>query len=217
VVYIHGGGWSGGDKSAFSRQAAYMATKGFAGACIEYRLSGEAKYPAAFDDALAAVRWVRAQAKEYHIDPDRIGAAGGSSGGHLVSLLGTMKGRIVQAVAAFNPALDLSGLNNPSALKSASQFLGATFAENPGVWGEASPIQHVSKASASFLFLHGDADAVVPYRQSVEMRDRLLAAGVPAELFTAPGANHAFFNNPPWFDPTLKRMEEFFVKHLSSR
>jgi acetyl esterase/lipase len=217
VVYIFGGGWRGGDKNHFSRQATYMASKGFAGACIEYRLSGEAKYPAAFDDSVAAVQWVRAHAKEYHIDPDRIGAAGGSSGGHLAGLLGTMQGRIVQAVAAFNPVLDLTALTNPSALEFASQFLGATYAEKPSLWAEASPAKHVNKSSAPFLFLHGDADTMVPYRQSVDMRDQLVAAGVPAELFTASGANHAFFNGPPWFDPTLKRMEEFFVKYLTGR
>jgi acetyl esterase/lipase len=215
IVYIHGGGWSGGNKNAFSRQATYMATKGFVGACIEYRLSDEAKYPAAFDDAVAAVQWVRDHAQEYHIDPSRIGAAGGSSGGHLVALLGTMKGRVVQAVAIFNPVLDLAALaGGTPASNPILQFLGVTYDENPKLWREASPVTHVSSDSASFLFLHGDADATVPYQQSVAMRDKLKAVGVTAELFTAPGANHAFFNSPPWFEPTEKRMEEFFVKYL---
>src|SRR5205814_1586222 len=90
--------------------------KGFAGACIEYRLSGEAKYPAALNDSVAAVQWVRDHAREYRIDPTRIGAAGGSAGGHLVGMLGTMSPRIVNAVAAFNPAVDLVsfGKSKPS-------------------------------------------------------------------------------------------------------
>src|SRR5438270_12467934 len=92
VVYIHGGGWVNGKKNAFQRQAAYMATKGFVGACIEYRLSGEAIYPAALNDSKAAVRWLRVNAAKYRIDPDKIGAAGGSAGGHLVALLGTTGG-----------------------------------------------------------------------------------------------------------------------------
>lgn len=231
VVYIHGGGWSAGNKSAFQRQAAYMAGKGFVGACIEYRLSGEAQYPAAVWDAKAAVRWMRAQAGRYHIDPNRIGAAGGSAGGHLVAMLGATAGikrlegdggnsgfsSAVQAVAAFNPALDLVswGKAAPNARDNpVAAFLGATYAEKPAIWAEASPINHAGRNCPPFLFLHGDADTTVPYRQSVEMMGRLKAAGVRAEIFTAPGAAHAFFNRPPWFQPTLDRMLTFFTATL---
>ena len=92
VIYIHGGAWSGGNKGQFRRQAASMAARGFAGACIEYRLSGEARFPAALHDSKAAVRCVRANAQAYRIDPDRIAAAGGSAGGHLAAMLGTASG-----------------------------------------------------------------------------------------------------------------------------
>jgi acetyl esterase/lipase len=227
VVYIHGGGWSAGNRTAFQRQAAYMATKGYAGACIEYRLSNYAKYPAALYDAKAAVRWVRSNASPWHIDPDRIAAAGGSAGGHLVGLLGTtadlpeydgglgitgVSSRI-SAVAAFNPAVDLVefGKGLPGdADNSVVQFLGVTYKDNPQLWKDASPTYHVTSKSVPFLFLHGDADTTVPYHQSVDMMQKLKAAGIRAEIFTAPGAKHAFFNAPPWYEPTLKRMEEFF-------
>lgn len=218
VVYIHGGGWKNGNKNAFSRQASYMATKGLAGACIEYRLSGEAKYPAAFNDSVAAVRWVREHAKEYNIDPNRIGAAGGSAGGHLVAMLGTMNPRMVQAVAAFNPAVDLVSFGKSKASDAQNavyEFLGASYVENRALWAEATPLLHVSKGSAPFLFLHGDSDTTVPYRQSIDMIGKLKAAGVPAELFTAEGAAHGFFNKDPWFEPTKKRVEEFFAKYLA--
>lgn len=231
VVYIHGGGWRSGSKIQFRRQAAYMATKGFAGACIEYRLSAEAKYPAAAEDAKAAVRWMRANSLKYKIDADRIGAAGGSAGGHLAAMLGTTRGMAklegnggnggfssqVQAVAAFNPVLDFLKRMKDSrgaAPAAIASFLGATYMENPRLWAEASPITHAGKDSAPFLFLHGTADKTVPYEQSVEMMKKLQAAGVHAEIFTAEGANHGFFNHPPWFEPTLKRMEEFFTKAL---
>ena len=227
VVYIHGGGWSGGNRTAFRRQAAYMATKGYVGACIEYRLVAEAKYPAALYDSKAAVRWVRANAAKYHIDANRIAAAGGSAGGHLVALLGTTAdmpafegsegltgvSSRVAAVAAFNPVLDMAALGKGaanSARNPIADFLGATYEEKPQLWREASPIYHVSASSAPFLYLHGEADTTVPYRQSVEMMGKLKAAGVRAELFSAPGAKHGFFNSPPWYEPTLKRMEEFF-------
>jgi len=231
VVYIHGGGWSGGNRLAFQRQAAYLATKGFVGMCIEYRLSGEAIYPAALYDSKAAVRWLRANAREYKVDPKRIGAAGGSAGGHLVAMLRTTAGiarlegdggnagvsSAVAAVAAFNPAVDLvmfgkSGLADGA--NSVVKFLGKRYSDGPELWAEATPATHVSRSSAPFLFLHGDADKTVPYQQSVEMMKKLQAAGVRAELFTGPGAGHGFFNRPPFFQPTLERMEKFFSEIL---
>lgn len=232
VVYIFGGGWSKGSKIAFRRQAAYMATKGYAGACIEYRLSGEAKYPAAIYDAKAAVRWLRANARKYNIDPNRIAAAGGSAGGHLAMLLGTtgdnpaydseegVKGvsSRVAAVAGFNPAVDLVDFGKrmeSGAHNAVVAFLGASYQDKPELWRAASPTFQVSAKSAPSLFLHGDADTTVPYQKSVEMMQKLKAAGVRAEIFTAPGARHGFFNNPPFYEPTLKRMEEFFNAVLS--
>lgn len=232
VVYVHGGGWRGGNKEHFHRQAAHMASIGFAGACIEYRLSGEAKYPAAIQDVKAAVRWLRANAERYRIDPGKIGSAGGSAGGHLAALLGTTAGvselegdggnagfsSRVQAVAAFNPALDLEHFVKEDSRRGATgsirNFLGYSYAEKPQLWAQASPILHVSKDSAAFLFLHGTKDETTPYEKSVEMMKRLQASGVRAELFTAEGAGHGFFNRPPWFEPTLKRMEQFFLSTL---
>jgi acetyl esterase/lipase len=232
VVYIHGGGWSGGNKNAFQRQAAYMATKGYVGACIQYRLSGEARYPAAVHDSKAAVRWLRANAARYRIDAKRMGAAGGSAGGHLVAFLGTTGDRKefeglggnagvstrVRAVAAFNPVLDMTMVRMRDPAASASgvleKFLGASYAERPDLYAEASPITHVSRDSAAFLFLHGTADTTVPYQQSVEMMKKLKEAGVYADLFSAEDARHGFFNSPPWYEPTLKKMEEFFNRFL---
>jgi acetyl esterase/lipase len=231
VVYIHGGGWENGRKNAFQAQAAYMASKGFVGACIEYRLSKEAKYPAALYDSKAAVRWLRANAAKYRIDPDKIGAAGGSAGGHLVGLLGTTGGMAafegdegnagvssrVRAVAAFNPAVDLVsfGKRDPAdAGNSVYRFLGCTYADNPKLWAQATPMTHAGKDSAPFLFLHGTADTTVPYQQSVEMMEKLKAAGVHAEIFPAEGATHGFFHKPPFYEPATQRMAEFFQKYL---
>jgi dipeptidyl aminopeptidase/acylaminoacyl peptidase len=123
----------------------------------------------------------------------------------------------VAAVAAFNPAVDLVdfGKRNPTNVTNVVvKYLGASYAEDPALWSSASPAKHVSPKSALFLFLHGDADTTVPYRQSVEMMEKLKAVGVRAELFTAPGAKHGFFNRPPWFQPTLERMERFFNSTL---
>ncbi len=232
VIYIHGGGWSGGNKTAFQRQAAYMATKGFVGACIEYRLSGEAKYPAAVYDSRAAVRWLRANAAKYHVNPNRIGAAGGSAGGHLVALLGSgwklkkLEGdggnskisSRVQAVVAFNPVTDFviigKKLPDGGANTAVSSFIGGPYSEKPDLWAQASPITHVDADCAPILFLHGTADTTVPYSQSTDMMNKLKSAGVKTDLFSAEGAKHGFFNGAPFFEPTLKKMEEFFISTL---
>ncbi len=114
-------------------------------------------------------------------------------------------------VAAFNGGFDLVALTYKESIVN---FLGATYEENPDLWVQASPITYVGAQSAPFLFLHGDHDATTPYQQSVDMMNALEAVGVYAELFTAQGAEHGFFNNPPWYQPTLEAMEEFFTRIL---
>ena len=231
VVWVHGGGWQGGDKTRFRRQAALLAAKGFACACIEYRLSGEAKFPAAIHDVKASVRWLRAHAAEYKINRDKIGAAGGSAGGHLVCLLGTTGGvrdlegnggnaeysSAVQAVVGLYPAADLvkTGKRDPqSAAGSLYLFLGKTYAAAPELWAKASPLTYVGKDDPPFLLMHGDQDKLVPYEQSVALADKLKAAGVQTDLFVAPGAPHGFANQPKWFQDSLDRIERFLSRTL---
>jgi pectinesterase len=249
IVYFYG--WAPrveGLTPQFWRQAAYMATKGYVGICVEYRIRYQANYPAAIWDAKAAVRWTRANAERYQIDPNRIGAAGGSGGGFVVGMLGTtgdlpeLEGTEgnpgvssrVAAVAAFNPAvnwLDVQaaedalspeqltkffGTQADKAKGWLTEYLGASAAADPERWRRASPTNRVSATSAPFLFLHGDADVNVPYRSSVQMAEKLREAGVRAEIFTAPGVGHGFFNVPPWYEPSLKRMAEFFDTTLGA-
>ncbi|MEP7367191.1 MAG: alpha/beta hydrolase [Acidobacteriota bacterium] len=233
VVYIHGGGWKSGSKAAFQRQAAFMATQGFVGICIEMRLSGEAQFPAPIHDAKAAVRYLRAEAKALRVDASRIGAAGGSSGGHVAAMLAVTAGQAeyegqggspgfsstVQAVALFNPAVDLVSFGErvqANATNSVAAFLGESYKANPGLWKKATPITYVSAQSPPMLFLHGDSDKTVPIAQPRKMEAALKAAGVRADFMVAPGADHAFFNRPPWFEPTLKRMAGFFASTLQT-
>lgn len=235
VVYVHGGGKRtknlGGTTGAFRRQAAYLASKGVVGFAIEYRFLDDDPFPGCVYDAKAAVRWLRANAKKYRVDPGRIGAAGGSWGGYIVAFLGST-GDIqefegdggsrgfssrVKAVAAFNPAIDLVSFgrgerNGPAG--TFAEYLRVKYADNPALWAKASPMTYVGKSSASFLFLHGTRDTTVLIAESEGMLEKLRAAGVHAEIFPAEGAGHAFFHGPQWYEPTLKRMEEFFAKYL---
>jgi acetyl esterase/lipase len=220
VVYIHGGGWSSGSRRQFQRYAAQMATFGFAGLTIDYRLSSEAKYPAAVKDCRAAILWIQANAKKYNIDSKRVGVAGQSAGGHLAAMLGVTTNQTMQirAVVAFNPVLDLvaAAEANPDEAGSAiANFLGVTYTKNPNLWKEASPLTHISKNSSPMLFLHGTADSTVPYAQSVAMYNGLKKVGVAAELYSVEGAKHLwFFNSKENFLASLNRMKEFFQKHL---
>ncbi len=228
VIFIHGGGWSAGNRNAFRRQAAYLASHGFVCATIEYRLSKEAPYPAAMYDCKASVRWMRANAAHNRLNPDEIAASGGSAGGHLAAMLGTtgdvrsLEGdggnarfsSRVQAVVAFNGVFDFVSLwsrtKQPQAVRDAVlPFLGGALDQIPEVWLEASPVAHAGIGCPPFLLLHGTADKTAPYQQSLEMQKALQDVGVRAELYAAQGADHGFFNRPPYFEPTLLRMEQF--------
>jgi len=156
VLVLHGGGWAWGNKREFRSQAAYLAAHGFVSACFEYRLSRERIYPAALDDAKTAVRWLRANAARYGIDPDKIAAMGISAGGQLASMLGVTPDRRsfergddhpgvsskVQAVVAISATVDMLGKDRVDPT-SARTFMGSRPQEAPARWAEASPTNHV--------------------------------------------------------------------------
>lgn len=231
LIFVHGGGWRNGSKKQFHRQAAHMAARGFVCACIEYRLSGEAKWPTCIDDCKASVRWFWENRWRLNVDPYRIGAAGGSAGGHLAAMMGVTQRRDsfgshlaipgpsskVAAVAAFNGVFDMTELARqvPEHVDNLLQPLfGATTAENPEIYRQASPIDYVGKSTPPFLLLHGTADETVPYEQALAFQRAMQDADADVELFTADGAEHGFFNAPPWYDQTLAAMEAFFVRTL---
>ena len=226
VVYVHGGAWQGGSRAQFSRHAIAMALRGYAGLCIEYRLADKAPFPGAVEDANCAVRFLRAFAEDLGIDADRIGIAGGSAGGHLAAMVATTCGMArlegtgghgdyssdVQALVGFNAVLDVREMTQHEAVLA---FLGGTPREvGQEVYEDASPICHVSKNTPPTLLLHGTADSTVPYEQSVLFCEAVGKAGGHADLFTAEGAEHGFFNSDPWFEPTLERMVEFLLQWL---
>ncbi|MCX7750582.1 MAG: alpha/beta hydrolase [Candidatus Bipolaricaulota bacterium] len=232
VVWIHGGGWRGGDKAG--TPAPEVLGEGYAVASINYRLSPEAPFPAQIHDCKAAVRWLRAHADRYGLDPDRIGVWGSSAGGHLAALLGTsggvaeLEGAVgehldqesrVQAVCDFFGPADLLALlepgawSAPTALSAVSLLLGGPVAERVELARLASPVAHVSPDDPPFLIVHGDRDATVPLDQSERLHRALTASGVSSTLHVVRGAGHGIpeLRRDPAVDPLIRA---FFDRHL---
>ena len=207
ILFVHGGAWHTGDKRRLAPLARFLAERGYAGFSVNYRLAPDFTFPAALEDLRCAVKWLRAHAADYGVDPDRIAALGTSAGAHLVALLGTapealgacvdpgIPSRVQAVIALFGPMDLLSAAGTP-AERAVEGFLGAAAGDAPDLWQEASPITWVSPDDPPFLFIHGRDDRVVPYEESVRMADALRRAGVEARLLLIPGAGHGFINRP---------------------
>lgn len=223
VMYVHGGGWTSGSKSggAGMRDVPTLLAHGYVVASIDYRLAPQWKFPAQIEDVKCAVRYLRAHADELGIDPDHIGAYGGSAGGHLVALLGTspdsefsgdctdeISARVQAVVDMFGPA-DFSQFTFNKSSK-ALQVFGASDVADP-VFTEASPVTWVSADDPPFLILHGDQDTVVPLSQSQSMYDHLQAAGVPVELVVVKNAGHGFNPTEGRIDPSRSDISEMIA------
>ncbi len=236
VMFVHGGGWSGGNRGQFARHAAFMAAnEGFAALCISYRLSGQARYPACVADAAAAVRWLRARAGQLGIDAGRVAIAGSSAGAHLAALVATLGDKLPAGGAAAAPAGSLPAGSScavqaavlyngifalpaepPDQLDPAAlvALFGGTPQELPDIYRQASPIHHVSPTAPPCLLIHGQADRIVSCRQSQRFAERLGQAGVPCELDILPGVDHGQLNDERNLWPCLKRMIEFLRRRL---
>jgi acetyl esterase len=202
VIVVHGGGWVNGNKRSYVTPIFPVLTKaGFAWFTINYRLAPQYKYPAATEDVDAAIRWVRAHAKEYKVDTHRIALLGESAGGHLVAYAGIKrnKGAEVSAVIDFYGAHDLLKREQErgEVTKNLRDFLGVDKLDEAGIakLREASPIHYVRKGLPPFLLIHGTKDAAVPYDQSPLLCDALKKHGNQCEVFTVEGAPHGV---GPW-------------------
>jgi xylan 1,4-beta-xylosidase len=234
VILIHGGAWITGNHAMENPFAIELARRGYVAATIEYRLSNEAKYPAAIHDIKASVRWLRANAARYRIDPNRIAAVGASAGGHLVALLGATNGMADFEGNGDNPAVssavqsvvDIDGpvtFIDPGNIEKEikgpfdtnTRFIGGTFKEKPDVWRNASPITHVNIRSAPVLFI--DSSSYRPFQQREEMRDKLKALGIVSELVVIPDTPHPFWLFHPWFDETVQYVDEFLKRTMPKK
>jgi len=230
ILMIHGGGWRSGDRSMEYPMAEQLAEKGYISVTVEYRLSPETLYPAAVYDLKAAVRWLRANAKKFNIDPGKIVAYGCSSGGHLATLLGVTNGRgnfegemgnldyssMVQGIVNVDGPLDLTHpeesfeIEDSSKSTSAAQWLGCTFKEKPELWMEASPMNYVTEETPPIAFINSSLEEYHVGRD--HMIDKLKFYKIYYELNTITDSPHTIWLFHPWFKKTLEYVNKFLDK-----
>jgi acetyl esterase/lipase len=224
IVWIHGGGWTGGNKE--KPPGLRFLRHGFALASINYRLSQDAIFPAQLIDCKAAIRWLRAHAVENGIDPNRIGVWGASAGGHLVALLGTtgdikefdtgentgVSSRVQAVCDWFGPTDFTSDPKSDSLDELEARLIGGPISQNLQKAQNANPIHYITKDDPPFLIVHGDKDPAVPLQQSQLLADALKRAGVKVTFHVVPGGEHG---GPEFRKPEeLERLFAFFLKTL---
>lgn len=207
VLYVHGGGWQMGTKSMLSMMPgpSELLRRGYLVVTMNYRLAPQHKFPAMIEDAKCAVRFLRAHAKDFRLDPARIGVMGDSSGGHLVALLGLtydsagfegtgwtdQSSRVQAVVDMYGPTDFANGSSNFITLKLIHDAFGATNTTDP-ILKRANPVTYVSSRAPPFLILHGDKDNWVDLQQSAELDARLKAAGVDSTFVVITNFAHGY-------------------------
>ena len=236
IVWIHGGAWRAGNKkSGHGRLAPFVQSGEFAAVSVAYRLSQEAKWPSQIEDCQAAIRWIKANAEEFHLDPKRIGVWGSSAGGHLVAMIGALSGSAPKRESAksggkqpdasvtcvvdfFGPTdflrmndhdstMDHDAENSPE-----SQLIGGKIQENKERSQKANPINYVNSRSSPMFIAHGDADKLVPHDQSVRLQKVLKKKRVPSIFVTMKGSGHGFHS-----EELNTRVGLFFARHLQNK
>jgi len=230
ILSIHGGAFRAGSK-ADDVPLEFLA-RGYAVASLNYRLSQHAVFPAQIEDCKAAVRWLRAHAAEYRLDPGRFASLGASAGGHLAAMLGTTgdtrefdvgahldQSSRVQAVVDYYGPTDFllmdahrlpGGQLHDPVDSPESQLIGGPIQSVPGKTARANPAKYVTRNAPPFLICHGDHDPLVPYHQSQVLEAALREAGVPVTFHTVVGGGHGGFKDPRVGTLTV----EFLERHL---
>ena len=243
VIYVHGGGFFTGDKSAGSTYMDVLVENDYVAVSINYRLSGEAPFPAAVQDCKAAVRYLRANASRYRINSDRMGSWGDSAGGNLAAMLGTSSGddftedltlgnenysSKVQATVDWFGPINFSTMESEAATLGLTGFMGTGFntaleadylgldhiSDDPALVALANPTSYIDVDDAAFFIQVGDADPLVPYTQSENFYQALLAElgtnKVNFELIEGAGHGGSEFDDPS----NLEKVISFFDTYL---
>ncbi len=231
LVVVHGGGWHNGDKTKFRALATKMASRGYVVAAIEYRLADEAAFPAAMHDCAAAVRFLRANAEKYHIAADKIGAIGGSAGGHLTGLMASGGGnpklqgdggnadqsaRIQASIVMAGPLEMLTGSvaersRSGKGFSNSNSWLRGTVDEKPELYRLADAYAQIDRDTCPILFMVGEHDN--PGRNQPS-RDKLESLGIDTGIKVYKDGKHGCWNRLPWLDEMVVDMDAFMTKHL---
>ncbi|MES2777370.1 MAG: alpha/beta hydrolase [Bacteroidota bacterium] len=225
VLLIFGGGWRSGDKSQNHPMAIALANKGYVAVSPEYRLSMEAPFPAAVYDLKAAVKWMKANAKIYGIDTNKITVLGCSAGGQLAALLGTTNrndhfedtiGQL-KATSTVQAVIDIDGtlaFHHPESVEgnAASQWFGGTYAEKPATWIEAAPLEHVDKNTVPVLFINSSIPRFHAGRD--DMIRKMDSLHIYSEVHTLNDTPHPFWFFHPWFDRMMGYIGDFLERQF---
>lgn len=223
IIFIHGGGWRGGDRSMFRDALFSVAQQGCAAVTVQYRFAPRHAFPAQLDDVRDAVRFVRERAKEWKVDPDRVAAFGGSAGAHLALLLATTadEGEAGEPSAAIKAAVSIAGpVDLTKRFPDGSRYmveelLGQDRKADRDAQEAASPLFHLDAGDAPVLLVHGTKDELVPYDQATAFKEACEKAGVEAELFTIAGGSHGGGGDDPGdWDRAVVKSIAFLRKHL---
>lgn len=228
VIVIHGGAWIGGQRQDMAVVCENLAKLGISSATVSYRLAPQHKYPAQLDDVQGAVRYFRANAKKYGINPTKIGALGASAGGHLGLLLGFTDTRDslakdnpkessrVQCVVNFFGPVDLTqDFNKAIASYISMQVTGKPYDPAGEATKSFSPINFIDKKSCPVFTIQGETDQTVPPKQANRLDDALKAAGIEHHLRMIPKMGHTIDLTIPECDKAVKESVEFLAKHLT--
>ncbi|GAA4300185.1 hypothetical protein GCM10023183_10210 [Nibribacter koreensis] len=234
ILIIHGGGWRSGHRQQHIPLAQRLADLGYASFTVEYRLSTEALYPAAVHDLKAAIRFIKANANKFNLDTSKVTVLGFSAGGELAALLGVTNknpafegekskdksSSTVQAVIDLDGTLSFvhpeSGEGNDSkSISAATYWFGFPKKDNPALWAEASPLTHAGKATPPFLFINSSVDRMHAGRD--DFRKVLDQFNTYSEVHTFQDAPHTFPLFNPWFEPTLRHIDDFLKKVFSEK
>jgi acetyl esterase/lipase len=230
LLVVHGGGWLKGDKTKFRALAIRLVKKGYVAAAVEYRLGYEAKFPAAIQDCNAATAFFRKNAAQFGIDPNRIGAVGGSAGGHLVGLMASGSGEIklrhtenAEVASLLQAAVVMAGplqtatgsvaerSKDRETNSNALHWIGKTIGEAPELYSLADAYEKMDQSMPPTLFISGSLDT--PERNELS-RQRMTELGIPTKLIVHENAKHGHWNRADWIDQVAADIDAFMKKHL---
>lgn len=225
IIFIHGGAWRTGDKSQHHPLAQQLANRGYVCFTPEYRLSTEALFPSAIYDLKAAIRWVRANADTYNIDPEKIVVSGFSAGGELASFIGTTANKAIfenegcfsEVSSHVNAIINIDGIlsfihpdsggEENENISAATHWFGYNKKENPLLWKLASPLTHVNSQTPPSLFINSSVSHMHAGRK--DFIDVLRNYNIYSEIISFETAPHSFILYHPWFEPSVNGIDNF--------